>query len=881
MKEMDGMKLPHVAAEIFFRLERSAPLLVLFISLAITHLLWMHAHNASLQEQRNEFDSMVSDVNDRLHRHMLYYEQVLHGARGFYLYQHEMERQEFRGYIESLEIEKKFPGIQGVSFAPLIPSEHKSAHIAAMRRTGVPEFNIQPEGKRNSYAPVSFIEPMNNRNVRALGFDNLSSPARTATIEQARDEDRAVISEKLTLRQENEQAPQAGFLMFLPVYKQGSKHDTLTARRANIVGWFAASFRMADMVAGIFDERCAGLGMAVFDGLNISEQSLMYAHPDNFSQHHAPLFSSMFPVKIAEHQWTLQFFSTQEFEVKRDKSPEHEALAAGGLLGVLLTAITWLLMRDRKRVLLMTEKVARELDMRKQAENQTADLYRFNEAILEKSPSGIAVYRKSGPCVMANDAYAKLIGATIEDVLKQDFRNNESWKRNGLLGFANLAFDTGETIRRDVEGITSFGKKVMLECIVASIAISEQPHLLLIINDISDRAAAEHALTESIRQLEQKELAKTRFLAAAGHDLRQPVAAANLFIDALKLTEATPRQTEIIRRLDQSMETFTGLLDALLNVSKLDAGIIKPEITSINVTEIFNWLEQNFAPMTRSKNLGFRLYFPMNSSLVIRGDLGLIRSVLMNLVTNAIKFTSTGGIMVSARRRGNEVLFQVWDTGMGIPAEYLEQIFDEFYQVNNPQRDRSGGLGLGLSIAKRALTLLHSKIACRSIIGRGSVFEFRLPLDASPEGIALLQLANKNSPPSDLNTTFAQGKRFVVVEDDVLVAQAMLSWLESMGGIVKHFVSAEDALMHAETNLADYYIADFMLGGKLNGIQFLNRVRNNRGGSMSAVVVTGDTSKDFIRHAVKCDWPVLHKPINTQKLISELSAQARSNAKSA
>ncbi len=881
MKEMDGMKLPNAAAEKIFRVELSAPLLVLFISLAITHLLWMHAHNASLQEQRNEFDSMVGDVNDRLHRHMIYYEQVLHSARGFYLNQHEMERQEFRGYIESLGIEQKFPGIQGVSYAPLIPATHKSAHIAAMRKTGVPEFNIQPESTRDSYAPVSFIEPMSNRNVRALGFDNLSSPTRTATIAQARDEDRAVISEKLILRQENEQAPQAGFLMFLPVYKQGTKHDTLAARRANIEGWFAASFRMTDMVAGIFDERCAGLGMAVFDGLNISEQSRMFARANDLAQHRSPLFSSVFPVSIAGHQWTLQFVSTREFENKRDKSPEHEALVAGGLLAVLLTVITWLLMRDRKRVLLMTEKVARELDMRKQAENQTADLYRFNEAILEKSPSGIAVYRKSGPCVMANDAYAKLIGATIEEVLKQDFRHNESWKRNGLLGFANQAFDTGETIRRDVEGITSFGKKVMLECIVASITISEQPHLLLIINDISDRAKAEHALTESIRQLEQKELAKTRFLAAAGHDLRQPVAAANLFIDALKLTEVTPRQTEIIRRLDQSMETFTGLLDALLNVSKLDAGIIKPEITSINVTEIFNWLEQNFAPMTRSKNLGFRLFFPMNSSLVIRGDLGLIRSILMNLVSNAIKFTSTGGIMVSARRRGSDVLFQVWDTGMGIPAEYLEQIFDEFYQVNNPQRDRSGGLGLGLSIAKRALTLLHSKISCRSIIGRGSVFEFRLPLDASPEGIALLQLANKNSPPDDFNTTFAQGKRFVVVEDDVLVAQAMLSWLESMGGIVKHFACAEDALMHAETNLADYYIADFMLGGKLNGIQFLNRVRNNRGSPMSAVVVTGDTSKDFIRHAVKCDWPVLHKPINTQKLISELSAQARSNAKSA
>lgn len=871
------MKLPDMVAGKICRVERCATVLALFISLALTALLWQHARNASVQEQHNDFDSRVSDITDRLHRHMAYYEQVLHAARGFYLNRQGMERQEFNGYISSLEMEQNFPGIQGISFAPLIPDERKSEYIALMRRSGLPEFDIKPEGRRRNYAPVTFIAPMDKRNARVLGFDNLSNPTRTATIEQARDEDRAIISEKLILKQENELAPQTGFLMFLPVFKQGSKHDSLAARREHIEGWFAASFRMADMVAGIHDERSQGLGMAIFDGLTVSDQSRMYAFPKGETQSPRPLFSSEFPIKIAGHQWTMRFFSTPEFEEKRDLSPEHEALAAGGLLGVLLTAITWLLMRDRKRVMQMTATVSRELEMRKQAENTTADLHRFNESILEKSPSGIAVFKETGACVMANEAYAKLIGTTINEVLKQNFRNNASWKRNGLLDYADQAFSSGHTIRRDIEGTTSYGKEVMLECIFASVKISEQPHLLLIVNDVSDRATTEHALTESMRQLEQKELAKTRFLAAASHDLRQPVAAARLFIDALKLGEATPRQSEIIRRLEQSMETFTGLLDALLNVSKLDAGIVKPEITSINVTELFNWLEQNFAPTICAKKLGFRLYFPMNNSLVIRSDLNLLKSVLMNLVSNAIKFTTKGGIMVSARRRGSEVLFQVWDTGIGIPDESRAQIFDEFYQVNNPQRDRSGGLGLGLSIAKRALTLMGSQISCRSTIGHGSVFEFRLPLDSSPDGILLLQLDNKNLPQDSGSESFARGKHFIVVEDDMLVANAMINLLEVMGGSVKHFSSAEEALGNGDILGADYYIVDFMLGGKLNGIQLLNRIGQKRGGDISAVVVTGDTSKDFIRHAMKCKWPVLHKPINISQLISSLMAQARAD----
>ncbi len=357
--------------------------------------------------------------------------------------------------------------------------------------------------------------------------------------------------------------------------------------------------------------------------------------------------------------------------------------------------------------------------------------------------------------------------------------------------------------------------------------VSGISHLLLIIHDVSERVEAKRALTDSMRQLEDKELAKTRFLAAAGHDLRQPVAAANLFIDALKLTEPTSRQEAIIQRLDQSMSTFNGLLDALLNVSKLDAGMIVPEPAPIHVAELFNWLEHNFAPTAGEKQLRFRLYFPVREDFAVHSDVGLVKSVLMNLVSNAIRFTSKGSIMISARPRGNTVLFQVWDSGIGIAEDHLGRIFDEFYQVDNPQRDRTSGLGLGLSIAKRALSLLGGKIRCRSRLGHGSVFEFSLPLVSAVHTNQPSLTASAQA--GVINETFAQGKRFILVEDDTLVAQAMINWLEGMGGDVICFHKAEDALRHAHVDHADYYIADYMLGGTLNGIQFLNLLRQKAG----------------------------------------------------
>ncbi len=392
--------------------------------------------------------------------------------------------------------------------------------------------------------------------------------------------------------------------------------------------------------------------------------------------------------------------------------------------------------------------------------------------------------------------------------------------------------------------------------------------------DITERKQAEELQLNLMRQLEDKDLAKSRFLAAAGHDLRQPLAAANLYIDTLKLTEPTPQQNKIIQRLDRSMAAFNGLLDALLNMSKLESGMIKPEFTLINVTELFYWMEHNFAPLANEKSLGFKLYFPMKETLVVRSDIGLVKSLLMNLVSNAIKFTSRGAILISVRRRGSDALFQIWDTGIGIPGGQAEHIFDEFYQINNPQRDRTVGLGLGLSIAQRSITLLGEKIACRSQFGRGSVFEFRLPL-VDTSSAEVRRYVTEAAQEDMVAWPSILGKRFVVVEDDALVAQAMSDLLEGMGGEVRRFHGATDALRNLHIEFADYFIVDYMLSGALNGIQFLNLLRQRGSNPIKAVLVTGDTSSTFVREVAKCDWPVLFKPVNMSKLICCLSAQER------
>lgn len=384
--------------------------------------------------------------------------------------------------------------------------------------------------------------------------------------------------------------------------------------------------------------------------------------------------------------------------------------------------------------------------------------------------------------------------------------------------------------------------------------------------DITEQKKTEEQLLDSLQKLEEKERAKTRFLAAAGHDLRQPVAAANLFVYALKHTQPTEHQRELIDKLGQSMNTFSDLLKQMLDISKFDAGVIKPQISTFNLTELCDWLEQNFAPTALQRHLKFHLYFSTRRSLLVSTDIGLLKSILMNLVSNAIKFTQHGGVLVSARPRGERVLIQVWDTGIGISSSHLPLVFDEFYQVANQQRNREAGLGLGLSICQRAIKLLGEDVSCHSIPGRGSVFEFFLPL------INEQRQSNRKAgqTAAESHTGFMRGSCVVVLEDDELVASGLISVLRGFGAEVRHFYNAEDALLQDNIHDADYFIVDYALGGKLTGIGFLELLQKRQQIPLHAVVVTGETASHFISSVSDISWPVLHKPIDFEKIISAM-----------
>ncbi len=282
--------------------------------------------------------------------------------------------------------------------------------------------------------------------------------------------------------------------------------------------------------------------------------------------------------------------------------------------------------------------------------------------------------------------------------------------------------------------------------------------------------------------------------------------------------------------------------------------------------ELFGRIDAEFSTLVARKGLRLIFHYPV-TGIALFSDQTLLLSMLGNLIGNAINYTENGGILVAVRRRGDRGLIQVWDTGIGVAVEHQVNIFEEYFQVDNTARDRTKGLGLGLSIVKRLAGLLKSEVRCRSRLGRGSVFELSLPLADAP---AMLETAQGNEACVDSNAI--ERCRIVIVDDDPIVAEALELSLMALGMSVSKFANAEVALANPDIANADFYVSDFRLPG-LNGLQFLDAVQERASSPITAVLLTGDASPSQIKSAKQSLWTVLFKPATLAEILSALTHQ--------
>jgi len=355
--------------------------------------------------------------------------------------------------------------------------------------------------------------------------------------------------------------------------------------------------------------------------------------------------------------------------------------------------------------------------------------------------------------------------------------------------------------------------------------------------------------------------AKSRFLAAASHDLRQPLHALSLFSAALTLPASEGDTGEIGRSINQSVLSLSALVDSLLDISKLDAGAIKPQLQRVNVRDLTGRIEADIRPSAHKKGLDFRV---QAIDADIETDPVLLERVLRNLVDNAVKYTDGGSVSVSAEVAGSSIRLAVRDTGRGIAPHERDRIFEEFYQVGNPERDRSQGLGLGLAIVRRLAVLLGSDIELESELGKGSEFALRIR-----RAVREPDKASVRTAPADVFPEAAlAGANILVIDDEPSVRVGMRTLLKAWGchvTVASGRAEAEQLLEHHGLRF-DAIVADFRLRQHENGIDTLRRLRERIGEDVPALLISGDTAPERLREAHESGLPLLHKPVSAEKL---------------
>ncbi len=360
------------------------------------------------------------------------------------------------------------------------------------------------------------------------------------------------------------------------------------------------------------------------------------------------------------------------------------------------------------------------------------------------------------------------------------------------------------------------------------------------------------------RQAERAAEERSRFLAAASHDLRQPLHALAIFISDLRersrhLVELQP----LVNKIESSAEALNGLLHSLMDISKLDAGVIKPQIGEFPLLPLLERLAVENAPAAAEK--GLRLCVAPTRT-VVHSDSMLLERLLRNLMVNAIKYTRRGGVLIGCRPRGGAVRIEVWDTGPGIPEDKREKIFEEFYQLGNPERDRHKGLGLGLAIVKRLAALLDYRLDMRSQVGRGSMFAVVVPRGSAATRPAVLERASVG--------LCLRGVTVLAVDDEVIILEAMRSLLEQWGCraiTARTGVEAEQALREAECT-PDLILCDYRLPKGESGDRVIQRLREVAGAELPAFLISGDITEEVRQAALAIGCRLLNKPVLPAKL---------------
>jgi PAS domain S-box-containing protein len=472
------------------------PWSVLILSVAITFWAWYFTSQQLIETARLRVEQNAVAIEQAVEERLRLYENSLRGALGLFAASKSVSRDEWRRYVEHLDLQSQYPGIQGIGFSMRIPAGLREAHIRSVRAEGFPGYNITPASARPEYHSIVYLEPFDGRNLRAFGYDMFSEPVRREAMERARDTGAAAVSGKVKLVQETNEGVQAGFLMYVPVYRPGSAPNSAAERRAALVGFVYSPFRMDDLMAGVLGRQAGSLGFRIFDSTDATAASLLYYNGIDHPSSSARLSRV---IEFGGRPWTLQFTAPPEFGVTGERREPVIVLLGGLAISLLLFGITRSYAQSGGRAVALARAMTQEL-------TESQESYR---AVTETASDAIISANDKGSIVYFNRAAERIFGFSAQEAIGQPLTiliperfttaHRQGFSRFLRTGEARIIGKTAELVAR-----TKAGAEFPVEVSVATWNTAKGTFFTAILRDVKERKQAADALRQLNEQLEAR-----------------------------------------------------------------------------------------------------------------------------------------------------------------------------------------------------------------------------------------------------------------------------------------------------------------------------------------------------------------------------------------
>jgi PAS domain S-box-containing protein len=864
--------------------------LVLVISLIASVGGWFIVSKHAELQASKRFEQEARRIAGSLAERMQIYEDVLHGAVGLFAASYSVERGEWRNYLNSVSIERRFPGIDGVGFIAYVPRSRLDEFVRTTRADKTPDFQVSEPGKAKDLLIVKYIEPEGIHRAM-LGTDVGVEAERRKVAERACATGRAALSSAMMLA-EDRRGPRAGFMMLVPVYHHEAPVENEAERWAALEGWVFARFITEELMRAVLGPNPPPLHLRIIDVDTPGPDNVVFDQDPEFTKRgedRRALFHTATHVRFGGRSWVLQFASEPVFEVANRRNAGLWAGGIGGLFTLLLFGIAWSLSHTKERALAMAADMTstlRETNDRLQSEIKERlrteaglEHERFLlRTLMDNVPERIYFKDDHSRFLRNSRAHLRAFGLDEPEqaIGKSDFDFFSQEHARQAYEDEQRLMATGQAVTKEEretwpDGSTTWVLSTKMPLrdedgkIVGTFGISR---------DITDQKRAEEAMRLAKEAAEDASQTKSRFLANMSHELRTPLNSVIGFANIMLKNKAGtlgPSELNFLDRILANGKHLLTLINEILDLSKIEARKTEVQLGPVAIDQLIRETVSQQESLVRDRSVRLVADLPPRVEPIL-SDADKLRQVIINLLGNALKFTEQGTVtvrLVTDPEQHRPIRIDVADTGIGIPREKLGVIFEAFQQAEAGTARKYGGTGLGLTISQALCRLMGYRIEVQSEPGRGSTFSVHLatpagpiPAPSAPPAPAVQDKVRR--PPSR-----ELGGKLVLVIDDELDSRTLLTHaIEEFGCQAIAANSGEQGLRMAREFRPQLITVDLMMP-QLNGWQVIQALKSDPDLCDIPVVVVSIVASEN-RSRLLGVVELLQKPVTRPDLLTVL-----------